>query len=76
MGNVLNELNILLAQSDTAAISLFEENTALLRYALGAAYDKLARQIKNLNSTGRMDIADSAADPDRRNTESLKLIAQ
>ena len=43
---VLNELNTLLAQSDTAAIALYEAHAALLRAALGPPAEQLADQIK------------------------------
>jgi signal transduction histidine kinase/CheY-like chemotaxis protein/HPt (histidine-containing phosphotransfer) domain-containing protein len=43
---VLDELESLLAQSDTAAVVLFDDHAAALRAALGAACDDLARQIK------------------------------
>jgi CheY-like chemotaxis protein len=42
----LKKLNSLLAESDTAAIPLFENYTESLRSTLGLAYEELARQIK------------------------------
>jgi two-component system sensor histidine kinase/response regulator len=44
---LLGELNALLELSDTSAITLLEENTALLRAALGPSFDRLANQIKD-----------------------------
>ncbi|MDO8251191.1 MAG: hypothetical protein Q7T78_15930, partial [Rhodoferax sp.] len=42
---VLDELDTLLAQSDTAAITHFQAHAALLRAALGQPCESLARQI-------------------------------
>jgi len=42
----LKKLNILLAESDTAAIPLFENYKESLRSTLGLAYEELARQSK------------------------------
>ena len=42
---VLDQLDALLAQSDTAAIALFEEHAAALRAALGAQGEQLGRAI-------------------------------
>jgi CheY-like chemotaxis protein len=42
---ILNELEILLGENDTRAMSLFEEHAAMLRVALGQQYEALARQL-------------------------------
>ncbi|MDP2108276.1 MAG: Hpt domain-containing protein, partial [Rhodocyclaceae bacterium] len=42
---VLDELDSLLMQSDTAAVGLFKEHAAALRATLGAPCDELARRI-------------------------------
>ncbi len=46
---LLDELESLLVQSDTAAVSLLEDHAALLRAALGARYENLAHQIKQFD---------------------------
>ena len=46
MKAILNELAVLLGQSNTSAITLLEKNTALLRAALGPQFEEIARQIK------------------------------
>lgn len=43
----LKKLNTLLAESDTAAIPLFDNYSESLRSTLGLAYEELARQIKD-----------------------------
>jgi two-component system, sensor histidine kinase and response regulator len=52
---VLNELESLLGENDTRAMSLFEEHAALLRAALGQQYEALARQL------GQFDFEAAAA---------------
>lgn len=49
--NVLNELDTLLEQGDTAAIALFEQNAPSLRALGGAEFDALAYQIKRFGFT-------------------------
>jgi len=44
---LLRELDARLELSDTSAITLLEENTVLLRAALGSSFDRLANQIKD-----------------------------
>ena len=46
---VLNELDVLLEQSNTAAITLFEKHAALLQTALGQDYALFAQQIRAFN---------------------------
>jgi CheY-like chemotaxis protein len=46
VGSVLRELDTLLAHGNTAAISLFKDNAAALRAALGPPCDQLAFQLK------------------------------
>jgi len=46
---VLDELEALLAQSDTAAIALFDNHAASLQAILGASCDELARQIRQFD---------------------------
>ncbi len=46
---VLSALETLLAQSDTAAISLFQQHDKLLHATLGQAGDELARQLKQFD---------------------------
>ncbi len=52
---VLNELESLLGENDTRAMSLFEEHATLLRAALGQQYEALARQL------GQFDFEAAAA---------------
>ena len=44
--SIFNELDTLLAQSDTNAITFFEENSSVLRTTLGVSCNELGRQIK------------------------------
>jgi HPt (histidine-containing phosphotransfer) domain-containing protein len=46
LGVVVNQLDALLAEHDTAAVSLFESHAAFLRTSLGETCEELARQIK------------------------------
>jgi two-component system sensor histidine kinase/response regulator len=46
---ILDELNLLLMQSDAAAISLLQRHTATLRAALGTPFEALARQVNNFD---------------------------
>ena len=46
---ILDELESLLAQCDTAAVTLLEEHAAQLRAALGVPGDDLARQVKRFD---------------------------
>ncbi len=45
-GAVLQQLQSLLTQHDTAAIALFEDNAGALRAAFGAPIDELAKQLR------------------------------
>jgi HPt (histidine-containing phosphotransfer) domain-containing protein len=49
LSEVLEKLDLLLEQSDTAALSLFSEHAELLRAALGQPYEELERQIKRFD---------------------------
>ncbi len=49
LGRLLAELNELLAQSDTAALSLLEENAGSLRPLLGVAFDELISHTQRFN---------------------------
>ncbi|TXT20196.1 MAG: Multi-sensor hybrid histidine kinase, partial [bacterium] len=53
---VLNTLESLLAQSDTRAVSLFQENAALLRVALGRQYEPLSRRIAQFDFDAALDL--------------------
>jgi len=43
---IINELDTLLAQSDTAVIALFEKHAASLQPILGSSYESFAQQIE------------------------------
>lgn len=46
---IVQELIVLLEQSDTAALGLFEAHAALLRNALGAEFDQVAQRIRQFD---------------------------
>jgi hypothetical protein len=46
---ILDELDALLVQSNTAAITLLDRHDTLLRPILGSQFDELARLIRQFN---------------------------